>query len=177
MNLPDLPAQLVVRSMVEGDLTAVEEIDRLSLPSPTKANLYRYEITENELAHYHVLDRDGEVVGFAGYWMLAGEAHISMIAVNPSERRRGYGELLLLHLLYHAAGLAAQVATLEVRTSNVGAQALYQKYRFAVVGERRRYYRDTGEDALIMTGPPLDAAYGRFLDEQKTNLLNRLRIA
>jgi ribosomal-protein-alanine N-acetyltransferase len=66
------------------------------------------------------------------------------------------------------------LVTLEVRTSNQTAQNLYHKYQFEMVGQRRRYYRDTGEDALIMTLATLDAPYYQFLNQQQKNLLTRL---
>ena len=70
---------------------------------------------------------------------------------------------------------AAQLVTLEVRQSNLAAQALYHKYQFAIVGERRRYYKDTGEDALIMTREPMDGRYYQFLLQQKATLFTRLQ--
>ena len=68
----------------------------------------------------------------------------------------------------------ATAATLEVRRSNTVAQSLYSKFRFEVVGERRRYY-ERREDALIMTAGPLDAAYRVFLKEKQTALFERLQ--
>ncbi|MCZ7673417.1 MAG: hypothetical protein M5U34_43025 [Chloroflexi bacterium] len=64
--------------------------------------------------------------------------------------------------------------TLEVRRSNTTAQALYQKYWFNVVGERRGYYKDTQEDAILMTVEPLNGRYHQFLIAQKTTLLASL---
>ena len=81
---------------------------------------------------------------------------------------------MLLNILVTACDLAAEMVTLEVRRSNDAAQALYQKYGFDVVGERRRYYRDTGEDALLMTVSTLDAGYGEMLEEKRETLFNRL---
>jgi ribosomal-protein-alanine N-acetyltransferase len=91
------------------------------------------------------------VVGYAGYWFVVDEAHISTIAVHPEWRGLGVGEQLLVSLLSHALDLGAVAATLEVRVSNTPAQNLYRKYGFEPVGRRRRYYRDNGEDALLMT--------------------------
>lgn len=81
---------------------------------------------------------------------------------------------MLLNILVTACDLAAEMVTLEVRRGNDAAQALYQKYGFDVVGERRRYYRDTGEDALLMTVSTLDAGYGEMLEEKRETLFNRL---
>jgi [ribosomal protein S18]-alanine N-acetyltransferase len=91
------------------------------------------------------------VVGFAGMWMFVDEAHVSTIASHADWRGYGIGELLLLTLLREAQRRNAVFATLEVRVSNVVAQNLYKKYSFVEVGRRKRYYRDNGEDALIMT--------------------------
>jgi ribosomal-protein-alanine N-acetyltransferase len=91
------------------------------------------------------------IIGFTGFWIMAGEAHITTIAVRQSHRGRGAGELLLLSAIELASQLAVTVVTLEVRASNTAAQRLYEKYRFNRVGQRRAYYTDNREDAFIMT--------------------------
>lgn len=150
-----LPPPYRLRPMVVADIPAVLVIDRASFPTPAPEQMYRNELTDNSLAHYQVLARDeaaGEViVGYAGFWLIAGEIHISTIAVAPAERGHGRGEWLLLNMLRLACALDPLLVTLEVRRGNVVAQALYAKYRFEEVGLRRRYYRDTGEDALLLT--------------------------
>jgi ribosomal-protein-alanine N-acetyltransferase len=150
-----LPAPYRLRPMVVADLPDVMAVDRLSFPTPTAEQVYVNELTDNPLAHYQVLVRVGEtgeaIVGYAGFWLVAGEIHISTIAVAPEERGRGRGEWLLLNLLLLSCELEPLLVTLEVRRSNTTAQNLYRKYRFEEVGLRRRYYRDTGEDALLMT--------------------------
>jgi len=92
-----------------------------------------------------------KIVGFAGFWIMAGEAHIISIAVKASYRGRGIGELILAHLIDLARSLGADVVTLEARVSNYIAQNLYLKYGFRKVGIRRGYYTDNREDAVIMT--------------------------
>ncbi len=95
------------------------------------------------------------VAGFVGYWHVVDEAHISTIAVHPKWRGSGVGEQLLRATLEHALSLGAQMATLEVRVSNAAAQNLYRKYHFEEVGRRKNYYRDNGEDAVLMTAEPI----------------------
>ena len=115
------------------------------------------------------------LVGYGGFWTMVDEAHISTLAVHSAWRRRGIGELLLLAMLDRAAEVGVRVATLEVRASNAGAQSLYREYGFEVFGERRHYYSDNGEDALIMTTPPLtSASFQRHIQELKTSLYPRL---
>lgn len=96
-------------------------------------------------------DDSSTITGYAGMWMFADEAHVSTIASHPAWRGRGVGELLLLSLMREAERRAAIFVTLEVRVSNTVAQNLYLKYGFEETGLRKRYYRDNGEDALIMT--------------------------
>jgi ribosomal-protein-alanine N-acetyltransferase len=141
--------------MQPDDLDAVVEIESLSFPTAWPREGYEHEITRNKQAAYFVLvhaDPDrSPIIGYAGYWLMGDESHISIIAVSPTWRGQGLGELLLLQLLFHALAAGASLATLEVRESNEVAQALYRKYQFAVVGRRKGYYKDTGEDALLMT--------------------------
>lgn len=92
----------------------------------------------------------GHLVGFAGMWMAFDEAHVTTIGVDPSLRGHGLGELLFLCMVDEALARGALWLTLEVRVSNLQAQALYRKYGFTVHGTRKRYYSDNGEDALIM---------------------------
>src|SRR4051794_35968468 len=78
--------------------------------------------------------------------------HLMNIAVDPLRRRRGRGRALLAELLEHVGSDAR--LTLEVRTSNTAAIALYEAFGFRSAGVRRRYYQDNGEDALIMWRVP-----------------------
>ena len=97
------------------------------------------------------------LLGFIGVWLMAGEAHIVTVAVRHSHRRMGIGERLLITAIEQAMEFGQEVVTLEVRASNDAARRLYEKYGFANVGRRVRYYTDNNEDAIIMTTPELDA--------------------
>ncbi len=109
----------------------------------------------------------GYIVGFAGLWIMLNEAHIIAIAVRNNYRRMGIGEGLLISTIELASHLNANMVTLEVRASNVVAQALYRKYGFRVVGSRPRYYSDNGEDAVLMstdiiTSAPFQTCFQRL---------------
>ena len=169
------PVPYLLRRMCLPDLAVVRLIDQLSFPTPTKNSVYQYELDHNKMAHYQVLCAADAVIGYAGFWLMGDECHISTIATHPDWRGRGLGELLLLNMLFLANEQAAQMVTLEVRQSNLTAQALYRKYQFAIVGERRRYYKDTGEDALIMTQEPMNGRYYQFLLQKQPTLFTRLK--
>jgi ribosomal-protein-alanine N-acetyltransferase len=163
--------------MGKGDIPQVNEIDREAFPAMWPPPNYRREL-ENSIAHYvvacddtleegerspdflswlsHLFNRElpttrEYIFGFAGLWIMAGEVHITNIAVRQKHRRQGIGELLLISLINLATKLEAQLITLEVRDSNTAAQGLYAKYGFAKVGVRRSYYTDNREDGVLMT--------------------------
>ena len=157
-----VPPPYHLRPMVVADIPAVLAVDSLSFPSPANEQLFLNELTDNLLAHYQALVRDdaaGEsLIGYAGFWLIAGEIHISTIAVLLLEARR----------------MEPLLVTLEVRRSNTVAHALYRKYHFEEVGLRRRYYHDTGEDALLMTVDfATEPGYWAWLEEQAGQIAAR----
>ena len=93
----------------------------------------------------------GTLVGYAGGWVVDGDVQILKVGTDPAWRRRGIARELLAHVAADARNLGAQTVSLEVRTGNEGAQALYRALGLAPVGMRPRYYSDR-EDALIMQG-------------------------
>lgn len=98
------------------------------------------------------------IVGFAGFWLMLKEAHLTAIAVRSNYRRSGIGERLLISVIELATQLNADIITLEVRASNEVAQTLYKKYGFQLVGRRPRYYSHNGEDAVLMTADTIASA-------------------
>jgi len=144
-----------IRPMRAEDLTSVLRIDRLSFATPWSERTYRYELSENPTSRLLVAEEMGpqahRVVGYLGYWLIVDEMHISTLAVDPEERRKGLGGHLLRTAMKGAADAGAEVATLEVRESNLAGIQLYRGHGYEIVGRRPRYYRDNGEDALLMT--------------------------
>ena len=98
------------------------------------------------------------IIGFAGFWIMADEAHLINLAVRETYRHRGIGELLLIATIDLAAQLNAGVITLEVRASNTAALSLYCKYGFTQMGLHRGYYIDTRENAILMSTENITSA-------------------
>jgi ribosomal-protein-alanine N-acetyltransferase len=135
--------------MLAADLDAVVAIEKASMPSPWSKELFEEEL-KRDLARYFVAEIDGEVAGYMGYWEAPQEAHIINLAVGPKFRQKGLGAKMLDHCLEFARKKGARLATLEVRTSNEAAQALYAKCGFRTVAIRKKYYSDNQEDAVVM---------------------------
>jgi ribosomal-protein-alanine N-acetyltransferase len=118
-----------------------------------------------------------KIVGFAGVWFMAGEAHLITIAVRQANRGLSIGEYLLAAVLDIAIDSKAGFATLEVRSSNQTAQSLYEKYGFIKTGKRKGYYSDTREDAIIMTTDDINTEDFKTRFEQlKKDLLKQIAI-
>jgi [ribosomal protein S18]-alanine N-acetyltransferase len=154
---------IYVRKMRREDLEQVRAIDLACFPTMLPPTNFKTELI-NPMAHYLVAlddnvppveDAEGNksdfVVGFIGLWFMASEMHIINLGVHPDFRRRGIGELLLIHGIELSMELRAILITLEVRPSNTAAQALYAIYGFTERGVRKAYYLDNREDAIIMT--------------------------
>jgi len=141
--------------MVFADIAAVHEIERLSFSAPWPRYAFEQELSGNRLARYLVARAGDTVVAFAGVWLMVDDAHVTTFGVHPQWRRRGIGQQLLLAVADEARALGARRLTLEVRVSNTAAQSLYERFGFEIVGRRPAYYTDDGEDAYIMTTPPL----------------------
>ena len=147
-----------VRHMRQEDIMQVRGVDTACFPNMLPPTNYETEFI-NPMAHYLIAyddvvvpgEKQQELFGFIGLWYMASEMHIINLAVHPDHRSIGIGELLLIHGIELSSKLQAMLMTLEVRTSNSIAQALYVKYGFSERGVRRAYYLDNREDASIMT--------------------------
>jgi ribosomal-protein-alanine N-acetyltransferase len=117
------------------------------------------------------------LIGVGCLWAILEEAHIIMLAIHPSFQRQGLGQALLWALLKSACDRQLERATLEVRDSNLAAVCLYKKFGFKEAGRRKRYYEDTGEDALVMWRSGLEKPeFKRYLTVEKREMCDRLHL-
>ena len=129
----------------------VAELERICFTTPWSRNMLAEEL-ENDCAAFLVaLDDQGRVVGYAGLLVVLDEGYITNVAVRPECRRSGIAGKLLQVFLDFAQAHHLAFLTLEVRASNDKAISLYLKNGFVQEGRRKDYYKDPGEDAIIMT--------------------------
>lgn len=140
---------ITARAMKKTDVKSVYEIEVLSFRTPWSYRSLMGEL-KNKVAHYTVLEKDGEIIGYCGMWVLFEESHITNIAIHPAFRGKGFGKQLLHASMRVAASFGAEMMTLEVRETNIVAQRMYDEMDFMQQGRRKRYYTDTGEDALLL---------------------------
>ena len=159
-------SETMIRRMTLADVDGVHAIEEATFPRPWTREDFVKEMTRNACARYLVAEQAGEIVGFAGAWIVLDEAHITNIAVARARRGQGVGKALTRGLLQYAANLGVMYATLEVRRSNGVAQGLYKGLGFVYVGLRKRYYEDNGEDAFIFCCDHMPAADPDFEEEE-----------
>ncbi|PYS95138.1 MAG: ribosomal-protein-alanine N-acetyltransferase [Acidobacteria bacterium] len=146
----------VVAPMCEHDLLEVVEIEETTGLSQWGWDAYRAELARPEavmlVARRGLADASGRrLIGYIAARISADELHINNIGVRPDFQHQGVGRALLGAALDIASARGARLAVLEVRAGNAAARALYERVGFKVVGERRNYYRQPVEDALVMT--------------------------
>ena len=136
--------------MALSDLDSVLSIERASFPTPWSRAAFVYELKQNRAARCWVARIADELVGYLCLWEVGSELHITNLAVHPGWRRQGIARTLLGEILADAHRRRLALAFLEVRPTNSEARALYERFGFRVIGQRKGYYADTGEDALVM---------------------------
>ncbi len=136
--------------MQHEDLMHVSDIERRSYDFPWSHGVFR----DCLLAGYQciVLEREGDVAGYAILSVAAGEAHILNLCIDPALRSHCYGVRLLDDILFRARTSSVREIFLEVRPSNANALALYKKKGFYQVANRPAYYQadDGREDAAVL---------------------------
>ena len=145
-------ADIHLRPAVPDDLSQIFQIDQLSSSLPWTERSYHFELTQNQAARVWVaVDETDRLIGFLVLWLIVDEAHIANIAVDPENRRRGAARRLMNLGLTRAWAEGARTSFLEVRYGNRAARELYRSLGYQETGIRARYYRDTHEDAVLMT--------------------------
>ena len=175
--------QLVLELMREADVTTVQEIEREIFATPWPRNAYYRELASRSSAHYVVLrvegpvdapapfrapEMDPSIAGYGGMWRMYDEAHVTTIGVRRDLQHRGYGRIVFAGLVQAGYDMGAKWVTLEVRTSNDHAMQMYEGFGFKVIGRRKGYYTDNGEDAIVMWSDSIHSP--RFRRAYEANL-------
>ena len=137
------------RALTEADIPAIVAIEATAFYDAWNENMLRNEL-DNALTTYLVMESEGKIIGYAGFWLVAGEAQVTRVAVQEELRGLGLVTRLTVSMVNKAWELGAEAVTLEVRESNLAAQKAYLTCGFASEGIRPNYYEDNHENAVIM---------------------------
>ena len=144
-----------VRRLELRDLSAIEEIERSSYPTPWSRSMFAGELAKPSSVCLGAF-AEQRLVGYLIVSRYADAWHVMNVAVAPPDRRHGIASILLDRLFELTREDDRRGYTLEVRVSNTGAIALYERHGFEARGVRRGYYTDNREDALIMWRDPIE---------------------
>ncbi|MEW5993350.1 MAG: ribosomal protein S18-alanine N-acetyltransferase [Candidatus Zixiibacteriota bacterium] len=148
---------LRIRDMRKADLRAVVELEARVFSDPWPRSAFEEQLSGGGWGAL-VAEADNRVVGYACYYTVDCEAHLTNIAVEPAYRRKSVARLLLETILHVAEERGCEYVLLEVRVSNAEARAFYEKEGFRLLYRRPYYYRQPAEDALVL---------GRYLKPNK----------
>lgn len=137
------------RPLAAADIPDIVKLEAESFYDAWNENMLQNELSNN-MTTYIIMEVAGRLMGYAGFWLVAGEAQITRVAIWDAERGQGYGTRLTAALVNKAWELGAEAITLEVRESNMAAQKAYLTCGFASEGIRPNYYEDNHENAVIM---------------------------
>ncbi|MDX6718582.1 MAG: [ribosomal protein S18]-alanine N-acetyltransferase [Solirubrobacteraceae bacterium] len=143
---------LHIRRLTYADLPQIITIERRAFSTPWSLAMFVLELSKST-GWCLAAERGDTLVGYLVCSRYDTVWHIMNVAVDPTHRRAGIATALLAGLIERIDDSRARF-TLEVRESNVGAIALYERYGFRAAGRRRRYYQDNGEDAVVMWRTP-----------------------
>ena len=139
-----------IRRADTGDIDRIAEMEKLCFPEdPWSREMVAGEFSGVNPTRYYAAEEDGQLIAYAGVWLIPPEGYITNVAVHPDWRRRGIASAVLQTMIAECLSEGIEDITLEVRVSNAPGIALYKTLGFTEAGVRRKYYTD-GEDALIM---------------------------
>ena len=144
--------KISIRPSLPEDAPILAMIEKECFSEPWSESSIRALINDEKAVSVTAVYGDtNEIAGFGSYYFVLDEGYINNIAVRSPFRRKGVGAQIVEALKDKGKELGLSLISLEVRRSNAAAQGLYEKYGFEVLGERKSYYSDNREDALIMT--------------------------
>lgn len=143
-----------LRRLTLDDLDALERLERVCYSVPWSRSMFASELSKTESLSVGAVESDGALVGYLILSRYVDAWHVMSVAVLPDHRRRGIASTLLEEVFAATHDDQLGGYTLEVRVSNAGAIALYERFGFRTQGVRRAYYTDNREDALIMWRDP-----------------------
>jgi [ribosomal protein S18]-alanine N-acetyltransferase len=140
---------VTIRRMRAPDLPRVMQIELSTFSMPWSESTFRGLIRRSD-SDLFVAELRGAVAGYSVFWAVTDQGELGNVAVAEEYRGRGIGRALVDAVLERAAERGVHEIFLEVRRSNDGAQTLYRTLGFAQVGQRKNYYQEPAEDAIVM---------------------------
>lgn len=141
--------EMAMREMKADDIDGVLEIERVSFVAPWTRGMFEETLLSPVGASF-VAEEGGRIVGYLIFYYAAREIHVMNIAIRRDRRGLGIASWMMSRIMDLGRRNSMETCFLEVRESNMPARGLYEKLGFRQIGRRKGYYRETGEDAIVM---------------------------
>lgn len=138
-----------IRPAEQKDIPSILHIENECFIKPWGEKDIRYELNENPVSVFYVLEDNNEIIGFLDFWITFDSATIAQIAIKKAYQGRHLAHLLMKEMIDDCFAKKVINITLEVRINNVKAINLYSQYGFKKIVIKPHYY-DNGEDAIYM---------------------------
>lgn len=138
-----------IREMAEADLPQVVSLEKRIFSDPWPRSAFLEQITDGGWGAI-VAEADDRIIGYACFFIVDGECHLTNMAVDPACRRKSVARKLLEAILGIVQESGCEYLLLEVRPSNVEARAFYERFGFTLLCRKPYYYRHPVEDALVL---------------------------
>ena len=139
---------MIVREMVKEDLDEIVSIESSLYKDVWNKDAYLRDL-ENEIAFNYVLEHDGVILGYYGFWLMFDNIDITKVSIRKELQGKGLSKILMEDMFNRISNSDINTITLEVRVSNKVAISLYEKYGFKKISVREKYYENV-EDAYVM---------------------------
>ena len=139
---------MLVREMTKEDLEEVVNIESSLYKDKWNKEAYLRDL-ENEIAYNYVLEHEGVILGYYGFWLMFDNIDITKVSIRKELQGKGLSKILMEDMFNRISNSDINTITLEVRVSNKVAIALYEKYGFKKISVREKYYENV-EDAYVM---------------------------
>ena len=139
-----------IEKMTKEHLESVYIIETECFSHPWSKQSLENELN-NDTSLFWVATENNDVIGYIGMSVVIDEGYIFNVAVSETHRKKGVGSALINEIVTYGKKNNLCFITLEVRESNINAQSLYSKFGFIKVGERKNYYSEPKENAILLT--------------------------
>lgn len=145
--------RIILRRAKDSDISSLTELEKICFSDPWSETSVKAQL-DGRCCLSVAAESDGVTAGYIFMQCIPPECEIYRVAVRPDLRRSGIGEKILRYAVSVSVAIGCTDFFLEVRKSNTAAVNLYAKAGFASVAERRNYYKNPVEDAVIMSMKP-----------------------
>lgn len=139
-----------IKTLDENDVSEIYRIEKSCFTKPWEKSVILGTVKQKTYVYIGAFE-NGVLVGYGSAAVIHNECYVNRIAVVESSRKKGVGSAIVAAMIEFCENEGDDFISLEVRKSNSAAIALYEKHGFEKVGERRNFYDNPTENALIMT--------------------------